>query len=125
MIKKKRIKNMIKKINLLSIGEPFKLNTDVLLNCSILEIGVQPKIIPRMTLYKTAKQTSEGVLDISNVCLINAYYNDLNLIKAMLQGVLNNYNRYKPKNPLYSLVEKVLTCAMETAVNTIYPNTNY
>lgn len=111
MIKKKRLKEILLNINQLKKEEPFKLEVGILLNSFLLELGVKPKVIPNLTLYKVAQEYTDNVLNCDNIMLKNAYYNDLSLIYSLVEGVLNNYNAYKPKSKLYTLAESVLNTA--------------
>lgn len=116
MIKKKRLKEIISNIEKLKREDPFKVDPGVLLNCFLLELGVRPKLIPQLTLYKVSKEWMNNILDCNNIALINSYYNDLSLINSLVKGVLSNYNSYKPKSKLYALTEKVLTTTISKFV---------
>ena len=116
MIKTKRLREIIYKIETFKKEAPFEINVGILLNCILLEIGVKPKVIPRLTLYKVAKECTDGRLDYDSLPLRCAYYNDLSLICSLVKGILANYSSYKPKGVLYTLTEKVLTTAVSKLV---------
>lgn len=87
--------------------------TTHLLNYCILCIGKKPHVLPQMSLKKYENENIEK----DNIQVKISIENDLFLIKAMLIGVLNNYNNYKDKSRFSSFAIELGTTIIQSAIS--------
>lgn len=122
MIKKKELKNLInmidKEIKRTQNDNTHRvIPTTHLLNYCILCIGKTPHILPQMSLTRFSGET----IDEDDIQIRRAVENDLLLIKAMLLGILNNYNNYKDRSKFGEFAKSVIielsTIAIQSAVS--------